>query len=87
MAVAMKAGDKLKTGMGPLEVCRVLLGWRCLEVHVIGHFTRYHTWDFVSPGESEVIRVTFDGSKLLAWGEPGDGIPIAPPDVKNISQD
>jgi hypothetical protein len=31
----------------------------------------------------EVIRVTFGGAKLLAWGEPGDGISIAPPDVQS----
>jgi hypothetical protein len=71
----MGAGDRLVVGMRALEVCHALLDWRFHQVHSVGAPARYHTWDFISPDEMHAIRVTFDGNRLILWGEPTDSVP------------
>ncbi|HEY2584347.1 MAG TPA: hypothetical protein VGI81_01130 [Tepidisphaeraceae bacterium] len=66
----MGAGDRPRAGMTPLDVCCVMRGWRFHRVYPSCDFIRFHTWDFISPDETEILRVTFDRQELLVWGEP-----------------
>lgn len=69
----MGAGDNLRTGMSVVEVCCALKGWRFHRVYSPTDPSRYHTWDFINPEETEVLRITFDGKALFLWGAPAQG--------------
>jgi hypothetical protein len=72
----MGAGDRLQAGMTPLDVCCAMRGWRFHRVYPTDDFTRFHTWDFTSPDETEVLRVTFDERALVMWGAPAQEQPV-----------
>jgi hypothetical protein len=71
----MPQRKNLRAGMKPLDVCHTLLGWRFQQAHIVGTPARFYTWDFTSPDGTEVVRVTFDNTGLVAWGAPRDDNP------------
>ena len=72
----MGAGDRLRAGMTPLDVCCAMRNWRFHRVYPSHDFARFHTWDFISPDETHILRVTFDDLELMLWGEPACEEPV-----------
>ena len=73
---AMRDSDLgLSVGMSLDAVRRLLAGWKDHPVRAADTLDQTHyfsIWDFVPPEGSgqKTIRMTFDGTQLVFWGEP-----------------
>ena len=77
----------IKLGMNIAQVRHLLPGWTDHPIRLAGNsYNPVHVWDFTPPEGSTCrsIRITFDNSGVVLWGEPAERNMNAPKIVNNL---